>query len=203
MLRIDLPFSDAALLLQPRLSESSLALQILAVVVGLMPIVLVGWLYRTELRLVRPMVARGLLVLRLSVVGLLLVLIGFQPVFARTVPETVPGRVVVALDRSDRMGVTAPQRPLAEKLKLVRTLRLVADICDDKKLDAWTREAEQSGQVNWPIGGGATPDADRQQFDQVVRRAEEVTRSQIARRLLTADGLNLLQALGKWHRVDL
>src|SRR5437660_5833004 len=195
MLRIDLPFSDAALLLQPRFAESSLALQILAAIVGLLPLVLVAWLYRTELRLVRPMVARGLVVLRLSVVGLVLVLIGFQPVFARTVTQTVPGRVVVAMDRSDSMGVTDPQRPLAEKLKLVRVLRLVSDICDDKKLDAWIRDAEQTGQVNWPVGGGATPDAERQQFDQVVRRAEDLTRAQIARRLLTGDGVDLLQSL--------
>ena len=82
------------------------------------------------------------------------------------------------------MGVTDPQRPLAEKLKLVRTLKLVSDIVDDKKLDAWIRDAEQSGQVNWPIGGAPRPDAERQQFDQVVRRAEELTRSQIARRAL-------------------
>src|SRR5262249_20738466 len=146
---------------------------------------------------------RVLLVLRLSVVGLVLVLIAFQPVLARTITETVPGRVVVALDRSDSMNVTDPQRPLAEKLKLVRALRLVADLCDDKKLDGWIRDAEQFGQVNWPIGGGATPDAERQQLDQVVRRAEELTRSQIARRLLAADGLNLLTALSKRNRVDL
>jgi len=67
-------------------------------------------------------------------------------------------------------------------------LRLVTDISDDKKLGDWIRDAEQYGQVNWPIGG-ATPDAERQQFDQVVRRAEELTRSQVARRLLTADGV--------------
>lgn len=203
MLRIDLPFSDGTLLLQPRFAESSLALQVLAAVVGLLPLVLVGWLYRTELRLVRPMVARGLLVLRLSVVALVLVLIAFQPVLARTITETVPGRVVVALDRSDSMNVTDPQRPLVEKLKLVRALRLVSDICDDKKIDGWIRDAEKFGQVNWPIGGGATPDAERQQFDQVVRRAEDLTRSQAARRILTADGLNLLQVLGRRHRVNL
>src|SRR5262245_32790180 len=146
MLRIDLPFGDGALLLQPRFAESSLALQILAGVIGILPLVLVGWLYRTELRLVRPMVARGLLLLRLAVVGLILVLIGFQPVLARTISEAVPGRVVVALDRSESMGIADPQRPLAEKLKLVRTLRLVSDIVDDKKLDAWIRDAEQFGQ---------------------------------------------------------
>src|SRR5436305_4861114 len=124
MLRLGLPFTDDSLLLQPRFAESSPALQILAALVGLLPLLLVGWLYRTELRLVRPMVARTLLVLRLSVVGLVLVLVGFQPVLARTITETVPGRVVVALDRSDSMGVADPQRPLAEKLKTVRTLRL-------------------------------------------------------------------------------
>jgi hypothetical protein len=130
MLRIDLPFSDGALLLQPRFAESSLALQILAGLIGILPFVLIGWLYRTELRLVRLVVARALLVLRLSVVGLVLVLIGFQPVLARTITETVPGRVVVAVDRSESMGIADPQRSLAEKLKLVRALRLVSDIVD-------------------------------------------------------------------------
>src|SRR5205807_7969295 len=138
--------------------------------IGLVPLVLVAWLYRTELRLVRPAVARGLLTLRLLVVSLILFLIGFQPVLARTVTGAVPGRIVVALDRSDSMGVTDPQRPLAEKLKIARALRLATDLCDDKKLADWIRDAEQFGQVNWPIGGGATPDAERQQFEQVVRR---------------------------------
>src|SRR5437763_14016105 len=178
MLHLDFPFTDGTLLLQPRFAGAPVALQILAILLGLAPLALVGWLYRTELRLVRPLAARTLLALRLLVVGAILALVGLQPVVARAVTEAVPGRVVVALDLSDSMGVTDPQRPLAEKLKLARALRLVTDLCDDKTLGEWLREAEHSGQVTWPLDGRGTRDAERQQFEQVVRRVDDLTRAQ-------------------------
>src|SRR5262249_44532273 len=142
MVRIDFPLTDCTLLLQPRFAESSLAIQILGTILGLVPLVFMVWLYRCELRLVRASIARCLLGLRVAVVALILFLIGFQPVIARTVTTRVPGRVLIALDLSDSMNVTDQQRPLVEKLQIARALRIIPDGGDARQLDAWIREAE-------------------------------------------------------------
>src|SRR5437763_6182464 len=96
MLHLDFPFTDGTLLLQPRFAGAPVALQILAVLLGLAPLGLIGWLYRTELRLVRALAARTLLALRLLVVGGILALVGLQPVVERGVTGAGPGRGVVA-----------------------------------------------------------------------------------------------------------
>src|SRR5437660_12568784 len=120
MLRFDLPLTDTSLLLHPRFGDRAAIVQVLLLAICLVPIGLVGWLYRYELRMVRPAIARMLLGLRLLVVSMLIVIVAFQPVAAHTESETLRGRVIVGLDRSDSMTVPDPQRPLAEKLRLAR-----------------------------------------------------------------------------------
>src|SRR5262249_3650176 len=122
MLRLDLPLTDTSLLLHPRFGDHAAFVQVLLLAVCLLPVALVGWLYRYELRMVRPAVARILLGLRLLVVLMLVVVVAFQPVAARSACETLAGRVTVGLDRSDSMGITDPQRPLIDKLRLARAL---------------------------------------------------------------------------------
>src|SRR3954452_21406548 len=114
MYRFELPFTESSLLLSPRFGDYSGFVQVLFIVACFSPVALVGWLYRYELRLVRRSVAGLLLALRLLVVLMLVFVLAFQPVAARTTAEAVPGRVVVALDRSDSMGITDPQRPVAD-----------------------------------------------------------------------------------------
>src|SRR5262249_11056914 len=118
MFRVDLPYTDTALFLSPRFGDKPAAVQVLFLLLCLLPVGLMAWLYRYELRLVRPVVARVLLGLRLLVVLLIVFVVCFQPVAAHSLTESLPGRVVVALDRSDSMGVTDPQRPLVDKLRL-------------------------------------------------------------------------------------
>src|SRR5712671_1438952 len=134
----------------------------------------------------RAAIVRVLLGLRLLVVLMLVVVVAFQPVAAHTTSETLRGRVLVALDRSDSTGVPDPQRPLADKLRLARALHLVRDLCPDAQLDAWIKQAERTGQIDWPIGP-QTDDILRRRFDQVVQRIDGLTRAQIARAVLGAD----------------
>src|SRR5207245_1748217 len=105
----------------------------LMVCLGLAP-VLVFWLYRYELRLVRPWAARALLTLRLAVLLFLLFVVCFQPIVARSVTEELAGRVLIAVDRSASMDVADPQRPALEKLRLARALKLAGDICADSQI---------------------------------------------------------------------
>jgi hypothetical protein len=202
MVRFDLPFTDTSLLLHPRFGDRAAIVQVLLLAVCVLPVVLVGWLYRYELRLVRPTVARVLLGLRILVVSMLVVVVAFQPVAARTASETLPGRVSIGLDRSDSMGVTDPQRPLGDKLRLARALHLVRDLCPDSQLDAWIKQLDRTGTVEWPLGP-QTDETLRRKFDQVCQRVDLLSRAQIARAVLGRDGGGLLPAIDRRHKIDL
>src|SRR5437773_2663176 len=102
MVRLPLPFpSGGTLLLSPRWAELSGFLQVGSWLLCLVPVLLVVWLYRSELRLVRRSVARSLLALRLVIVVGLLGLVCLQPMIAHTITEELPGRVLIAVDASE------------------------------------------------------------------------------------------------------
>ncbi|MBL8796267.1 MAG: VWA domain-containing protein, partial [Planctomycetia bacterium] len=105
MYRISLPGLDAVLLLSPRWAAWSGALQALAMLLFLLPLLLTVGLYRYELRLVQRGVALLLLALRLTALGSVLLLVALQPVVERTHTEETPGRVLVCVDRSASMDV--------------------------------------------------------------------------------------------------
>jgi hypothetical protein len=198
MFRIPLPSHDAALLLIPRWGELAGPLQVaLLLLIALVPVGLVLWLYRYELRLVARSSAAALLLLRLVVLFLLLFLVLLQPVVGRDVSTPLPGRVLVAVDRSDSIDVADPQRPAADKLRLARALRLTAGV-PDAQLDDWLRQYEKGG-PQW----GPGDDDKRQAHDKLLQQVDELTRSQVARRVLGADGVHLLDALAVRHKVDL
>src|SRR5262245_33316246 len=100
-----IPFThDLALYLTPRFGE--LLWEYQTVLLGLcfvVPVLLILWLYLYELRLVSRGAAVGLFFLRLLVITALLFLVLFQPTVGRTTTEELPGRVIVAVDRSDSM----------------------------------------------------------------------------------------------------
>jgi hypothetical protein len=202
MFHFQFPFTDTSLLLHPRFGDHALIVQIVLLLLCLAPVGLVGWLYRYELRMVRPLVARVLLALRLLVVLMLVVVLAFQPVAAHTTSENVASRVVVGWDRSDSMGVADPQRPVADKLRLARAVHLVRDICSDTRLDGWIQQAERTGSVEWPLGP-QTDDAQRRQFDQVCQRVDALTRGQIARAVLANETGGLLSAIDRRHKLEL
>ncbi len=186
MIRIPLPSPDTHLLLSPRWGEIPLAAQVLLLVLCLTPVALVVWLYRYEMRLIRRRVALALLALRLVVLALLLFLFCFQPVWAHETRHALPGRVLIAVDRSDSLSVADPQRPAVEKLRLARALRLAGDLCPD---DPARREELESER--------------RHLHEEVCRRVDALTREEVARRVLTGDGVRLLPALAARHNVEL
>ena len=151
MIHIPLPwflFGDRSLFLSFPGSEFPLVLRIgfFLLCVGV-PIALVLWLYRYEAKLVRTKTALTLLGLRLAALCLLLFLGLLQPIIVRHTRQELPGRVVVAVDRSDSMDVTDPQRPAVEKLRLARMFKLAGDICPAEQLDAWIKQYEEKGGI--------------------------------------------------------
>src|SRR4051812_25338667 len=135
MFRLDLPFTDAHLLLTPRLGGLSRFLQvgILALILAVV-LFLIFRLYRYELRLIPRRVAILFLGLRLPPVLTLFVATSLKPAAAHTITETVPSKVLIAIDRSDSMSVADAQRAQAEKLDLAKGLKF-----DIAQVDGLTR----------------------------------------------------------------
>jgi hypothetical protein len=213
VLRIPLPLTDASLLLSPRWGQLPGPLQVLVLLLVCgVPVALVVWLYRYEMRLVQRSTAAVLLTLRLAVLLFLLFVVCLQPIAARSTTERLPGKVLVAVDRSASMDVADPQRPPVDKIRLARALKLAGDICPDAQLDAWVRQYEERGGPQ-----GVAPDEfpgdvqrrrlvseqRRRQHEQVCRRIDSLTRTQAAERLLAADGVGLLNDLTARHDVKL
>ena len=127
MFRIPLPFKDSYLLLVPRFGALMPGWQgILLGSLLLVPVGLVIWLYRYELKLVRFATAAFLLLSRIVILLLLWFVVAMQPTVARYTEEDVPGRVLVAVDLSASMEARDIQRPLQDKLDLGKALRLEA-----------------------------------------------------------------------------
>jgi hypothetical protein len=198
MLRIPLPFHDAALLLIPRWGELAPPTQVgLLLLLCAVPVALVLFLYRYELRLVARSTAAALVGFRLLVLFLLLFLVLLQPVVGRDVATPLPGRVLIAVDRSDSMDVADPQRPPGDKLRLAKALHLGG--VPDALIDDWARQYQKQGAPQWGPG-----DADKRLVhDKLLQAVDALTRSEVGRRLLVADGARLLNALAFRHKVDL
>jgi hypothetical protein len=200
MFRVPLLSRESSLLLTPRWGGAislSLALWLLA---GLIPLLLIIWLYRHELRLVSRCTAGSLLILRFLVLGLVWALVCLQPMVAHSATEEVSGRVLFALDCSDSMEIADPQRPRVEKLRLARALHLAHDLCSDGELDDWIRLYEEKGGPLWDKPASQTR---HQAHDEVCRRVDQLTRLQVAQRILSDDGLRLVQGVGAHHQVEL
>jgi hypothetical protein len=217
MLRVPL-FDDWDLLLSPRWAGLAPAAQAaLLVLLGLAPVLLVLWLYRWELRLVPRLTALALLGLRLTAVVLLWLLVALQPVVARSTTEELPGRVLVAVDRSASTGIPDPQRSVPDKLRLARALKLQTSEGRPPAalLDAWIRHYEEHGTKAPPPWVGrddfaGDPGARRLLADQqkawhdgLCREVDKLTRADVARLLLAGDGAGLLGALRARHEVEL
>lgn len=214
MTSLKLPFELGDLLLTPQWAGLHPGLQwglLLAVV--LVPLALILWLYRYELRLVPRLTATSLLTLRVTVLTLILLLVCLQPIYARTKTEGLPGRIVVAVDCSDSMQVADPQRAVVEKLKLARGLALAEGTCPDDLLAGWIADYEAKREPQWVKSDEERDRPDRrrelerqrrQMHDRVVARVDELTRAEAARRVLTDEGAHLLSALAAaGHKVEL
>src|SRR5262245_36650071 len=111
MFTLPLPWPETSVLLSPPwpgLPFVARCLLLAALVLG--PLVLLVTLYRYELRLVSRLTAFALFALRFVVVVLVLALVCLQPIYAHERKRDLPGRVLVAVDRSLSMDIRDPQR---------------------------------------------------------------------------------------------
>jgi hypothetical protein len=211
MFTIPLPWPDASLLVSPPwagLNPVVRTLVLLAVVV--LPLVLLASLYRYELRLVPRMTALGLLGLRLTVLLLVLLVVCLQPIYARDRVMELPGRILIAVDRSGSIDVTDPQREPGDKLRLAKALGLASGVSGEL-LERWIADHDQKREPRWlspdeirddPAGQRKLLNERRQAHDEIVKRVDALTRGDVSR-LILGDGIGLLQALAGKHEVDL
>ena len=203
MLSVPIPFTSTRLDLDlpfPFLPSFPRVLLLLLLLVG--TVALVVRLYRAEVRRVSRRVARVLLGLRTSAVAAIFVVFAAGPVVVRDTQHVIPGRVLIAVDVSDSMRVTDPDRPLLEKLQLARTLRLHDGVTTDEQLNDWIADVERSGEPGFPPPDTDAGAARRAMFDEVKDRAGTLTRVQAAERALGPGGADLLARLRKVHAVE-
>src|SRR5262245_61732500 len=125
MFTLPLPWPDSSLLVSPPWPGLAGAVRWpLLLALCLVPLVLLAVLYRYELRLVSRLTALALLAARLLVLLLVLLLVCLQPVWAHDRKGELPGKVLIAIDRSLSMDLADPQRTGAEKLRLARAFGL-------------------------------------------------------------------------------
>lgn len=211
--RLSLPFDLGDLLLTPQWPGLPWAVRFgLIALVCVLPLGLVLWLYRYELRLVSRFTATSLLGLRLVVLVLLLALVCLQPVHARDTTFGLPGRVLVAVDRSDSMDVADPQRTPPEKLRLARALKLLGDNATDEQAAEWIEDYERRKPLQYlsaeeeKLDRGPRRELEirrRQARDEIFARVDALTRGEVARRVLGKEGVGLLATLTDKHAVEL
>ncbi len=211
MFSIPLPWPESSLLLHPQWSGLPALLRVVLLCgVVAVPLVLLVWLYRFELRLVPRMTALGLLGLRLAVLVLVLFVVCLQPIFARDRLTELPGRILIAVDRSGSMDVPDPQRDGADKLRLARALGLTGDV-PDAMLNSWLAEHEQKRDPVFvtpdekqddPAARAQLQEQRRKAHDAIIEKIDSLTRSDIAR-LVLGDGVKLLGSISEKHTVDL
>ena len=149
MFTINLPWPETSVLLSfpwSGLHPVVRGLVLLAVVV--LPLVLLVSLYRYELHLVKPATALMLLSLRLTVLVLILILVCLQPIYARDRLYETPGRILIAVDRSESMNIPDPQREPGDKLRLARALGLAPGL-KDELLVQWIANLAQKREPRW------------------------------------------------------
>ncbi|MBY0231452.1 MAG: hypothetical protein K2W96_19380 [Gemmataceae bacterium] len=203
MFTIPMPWPDSSLLLSPPWPHLApwLRWPLLAALV-LVPVLLLRALYRYELRLVRPSTAFGLLALRLAAILVVLFLVCLQPIHAHERRFPLPGRVIVAVDRSLSLSIADPQRPPPDKIRLAKALGLAKGV-PASWLDAeprWLTDAEGALDISKQQELAAER---RKGYEELCAKVDALTRAEIARLVLDKAGLGLLDALGAKHAVEL
>jgi hypothetical protein len=159
---------------------------------------LLAYLHRAEAKLVSRRTAWLLVGLRLAAIAAILAALLYDPVLIATKTETVPGTVIVAVDRSDSMRVAEPHRLLAEKLSLALSLKLHEGIATTATVNGWILMAKDGGTPKF----AGPMDPEKAAFEKLVAAVDGLTRLAATRRILAADGLDLLGRLRAKNAVD-
>jgi hypothetical protein len=198
MYRLELPWPDQSLVFEIPFAGLGPTWQAVALgAVTLVPLLLILWLLRNELRLVSRGTAFLLLVLRLALLAVILGLVCLQPrVVAQTRTEE-PGHLVVLVDRSASMDLADAQRSLVDRLRLAKAMKLYEGLCSAEWVQEWLDDAdgERPSSLRRPGEGKV--------YATLLSKVDTLPRSEVQRRILDRPGLDLLARLGSKHHVEL
>ncbi|MES2791513.1 MAG: hypothetical protein V4719_17985 [Planctomycetota bacterium] len=171
--------------------------------------VMICQLYSYERRLIPAAAGNMLLVLRLLVIGCLCVTF-LEPAVTWTLQTQRDGRIVVAIDVSDSMTTADVHALPSEKLRWARALGMVNEQAAPERMAAWQTSYENQREPEW-VTPQETADPERRarlsqlrkkNLEQAMEDAGQISRKEIARRLLTLTNPPLLPALEKLARVE-
>ncbi len=100
------------------------------------------------------------------------------------------------MDRSGSIDIPDPQRPVVEKLRLARALKLAGDAATDAQLADWIKAYDENKPPK--LEGDQ-----RVAHDKVCGIVDGITRTQMAKAVLSKDGVGLLPRLADKHHVTL
>lgn len=168
-----------------------------AAVIGALGLIVM--LLRYERRLVTPRVGNTLLLLRIGVLVAVFATL-LEPVVTWEVDQSRQGRVLVAVDLSESMNTSDRHASRAEKLRWSRALGMIGNSGNNARLDAYQAAFDRGEEPVWPAGHEA---ADKAMLEAAFASFDELSRKEVARRLLTATGSPLLEQLEEVADVEL
>ncbi|MEZ6068380.1 MAG: hypothetical protein R3B90_22305 [Planctomycetaceae bacterium] len=166
--------------------------------------VLVIVLYRYERHLISRSLGWTLLLLRLATIGLIF-LAFLEPVRITEIDKERTGRILVAVDVSESMDTIDSHATPAEKLRWARALGMIGNDQINDRLDGWQTALDAGEEPEW-VSATEEPNAARREqltqvrrenLDTVFTQLGELSRREIARRLLTAGQSPVLGKLGE------
>jgi hypothetical protein len=163
---------------------------------------LVFLLYRYERNLISRTLGWTLLVLRLAVVALIFVAF-LEPVRITEIDRERTGRILVAVDVSESMDTVDAHATDAEKLRWARALGMIGNADINARLDRWQTALDAGDEPEWvSVDEGRDPAqrerlaaARRDNLQTVFQQLSQLSRREIARRLLVSGSSPLLGKL--------
>lgn len=165
---------------------------------------LILWLYSYERRLISRTLGWTLLTLRLAVVGLVFLAL-LEPVRITEIDRERTGRILVSVDVSESMDTIDKQALPGEQLRWARALGMIGNADINDRLDRWQAAYDAGQEPEW-VDANETGDperrrqlaaARRENLDGVFEQLSQLSRKEIARRLLTGGSQPALQQLAE------
>lgn len=171
---------------------------------------LISLLLNFERQLVRPAVGWTLFTLRMLVLFAFALTL-LRPTLAWERDRDRSGRILVAIDVSESTAVTDQHAGPAEKLRWARGLGFIGNESTNARLDRWQSAWDDGREPEWVAADEATTPQQRQELEtarrenlqQVFARVDELSRREIARRLLEDGPTALLPQLAEIGEVEL
>jgi hypothetical protein len=141
-------------------------------------------------------------VLRLLVLAVFFLTL-LKPALTWELDKSHSGRVLVAVDLSESMETTDSHATMGEKLRWARTLGLIGNAENKDRLDEWQKAFDKGEEPEW-VAADETDDPDRrkllaesrkEQLKGIFEQLDQISRKEIARRLLAETSTPLLPAL--------